>query len=66
MHVDPKEFGELKGAVSAIKERLDSNTKKLDEIHAYVQHQKGAASVLLMVSTAVAAFIGWALSYFTK
>ncbi len=66
MHVNPQEFGELKGAVSAIKERLDENTDKLDSILAFQQKQKGAVSVLLVLATAVSAIVGWFVSYFTK
>ncbi len=66
MHVNPQEFGELKGAVAAIKERLDGNTEKLDSILAFQQQQKGAVSFLLVLATAVSAVVGWFVSYFSK
>jgi hypothetical protein len=66
MHVDPQEFGRLEGKVEALKEQLDANTAKLDDIHAFVQQQKGAANILLVVCTAISAVVGWVVSYFAK
>jgi tetrahydromethanopterin S-methyltransferase subunit G len=64
MYVDPQEFGELKGKVEAIKERLDSNTSKIDEIHEYVTKQKGAAATIHILWVAITAAIATAISYF--
>jgi len=63
---NPREFGRLEEKVENIEKTLVNNTKKLDEIHEFVTKQKGAVHVLLMLVTAVSAFVGWAVSYFTK
>jgi hypothetical protein len=64
MYVDPQEFGELKGKVEAIKERLDSNTAKIDDIHEYITKQKGAAATIHIIWVFITAAIATAISYF--
>lgn len=66
MEVSPQEFGELKGTVTAMKEKLDANSEKLDDIHAYVNQQKGAASTLMLLASAVSAVVGWVVSWFAN
>lgn len=66
MYVDPQEFGELKGDVKALKDRVDLNSVMIADIHEFVTKQKGAAHVLLLVCTGVSAIVGWFVSYFSK
>ncbi len=63
MYVDPQEFGRLEGKVEALKEQVDLNSKKLDDIHTYVTKQKGAANTIHMVWIVVTTAIASAIAY---
>jgi hypothetical protein len=71
--VNPIAFGRVLGRLDAqaddiqeLKNGLRDNSHKLDRLLEFQAKQKGAATVLTMLASAVAAFIGWASSFFFK
>jgi hypothetical protein len=51
--------------IQELKTGIKDNAAKLDKLLEYQAKQKGAAHVLLMLSSAVAAVIGWVVSAFS-
>ena len=67
--VNPIAFGRVLGRLDAqaediqeLKSGIKENTAKLDQLLAFQHKQKGAAQVLVMVSSVVAAIVGWLVS----
>jgi hypothetical protein len=72
-HVNPIAFGRVLGRLDAqaediqeLKSGLKDNSAKLDRLLEFQAKQKGAATVLTMVASALAAFIGWVSSHIFK
>ncbi len=71
--VDPVEFGKVLGQMAAhaddireLKEGQAEANRKLDKLLEYQSKQKGAVSVLLLISTAVSGIVGWVISWITR
>ncbi len=64
MYVDPQEFGELKGKVEAMAQRVDDNSDLIKEIHEYVTRQKGAAQTVHLIWVVITTAIATAIAYF--
>lgn len=58
-NIDPVEFGEIKGQVAALKEKVEAIDDKLDQLVTLASEGKGGIRALWFAGSVVAGFLGW-------
>ncbi len=65
-----RDLGKVEGELKALSRQVAGMDAKLDEIAEYVAQQRGARRATIFISSgasaAVAAIVGWAVSWFAK
>ena len=58
-HIDPVDYGELKGRVDALGKKIDSVEKKVDRLVTLASEGQGGIRALWFAGSVVAGVLGW-------